>query len=70
MAGLTCAVKQRVWLWVRTELGLGFSLPSLISIKHRDLQAGKAETQEEALRAKMMKLQRMSQCELLALFSE
>lgn len=71
MAGLTCAVKQRVWLWVRTEeLGLGFSLASVISIKHRDLQAGKAETQEEALRAKMMKLQRMSQCELLALFSE
>ena len=55
---------------MRTELGLGFSLASVISIKHRDLQAGKAETQEEALRAKMMKLQRMSQCELLALFSE
>ena len=64
------AVKQRVWLWVRTEeLGLGFSLASVISTKHEDLQAGKTETQED-LRAKMMKRQRMSQCELPALFSE
>ena len=42
------AVKQRVWLWVRTEeLGLGFSLASVISTKHEDLQAGKTETQED-----------------------